>query len=86
MPGISLGGMDAAGAVISAVQTVMTVNGAPVVTVGSPVADHGKSPHKGVTMTAGSSVMSIDGIPVCRAGDPASCGHTASGQGWFNVD
>lgn len=86
MPGICLGGLDTAGGVVSATQAVVSADGAPVVTVGSPVADHGKSPHKGVTMVSGSSVMSIDGVPVCRAGDSASCGHVASGQGWFNVD
>lgn len=87
MPGISLVGVDAAGGVIiGGGQNFVKVNGAPVAVVGDAVAGHGKSPHAAPSMTAGSSLMKINGIPVCRSGDAASCGHTASGQPWFNVD
>ena len=86
MPGITLGGVESAGGVIIGSQSVVTVNGSPVAVLGDAVAGHGKSPHSNASMVAGSSVMSINGVPVCRAGDAASCGHSASGQGWFTVD
>jgi len=87
MPGISLVGVDSAGGtILGGGQTLVKVNGTPIAVVGDAVAPHGKSPHRSAKMVSGSAIMKINGIPVCRAGDSASCGHTATGQPWFNVD
>ena len=76
MPAVILDG-DFAGGVITATQTVVTVNGRKVVCVGDPVAPHGLGVHGGATMIQGSSTVFINGRAVCRDGDLASCGHTA---------
>lgn len=89
MAGIALVGIDSAGGThLGGGQNVLYIDGVAAVVVGDPVANHGSGSnrHTGVTMVTGSSVLFIDGKAVCRAGDLASCGHSSTGQDWFNID
>lgn len=84
--GITLKGVDVAGGVqLAGGQSIFKVNGIPVVMLGDPVGEHGKSPHNTPVMVEGSSLFRINGTPVVLAGHLASCGHPTSGQSLFKV-
>lgn len=86
MSGIAVVGLDSAGGPhLGGGQSILTVNGQPVVVVGDPVTPHGESSHAAAVMEEGSSIVTVNGIPVCREGDKASCGHTSTGRSWFTV-
>ncbi len=79
--GLSRVGIDTAGGIIQqGSNTFVSIEGALVVVVGSPVASHGDSPHRNATMIQGSDFVFIEGIPVCIQGSLASCGHMATGS------
>ncbi len=91
MPGVVKTNEDTAGGLILPLQSGWTIGGQPIGVVGCPVVTHSPCevpdpPHCAAIMAQGSAMFNIDGIPVCRAGDQASCGHPATGQGWFNVE
>lgn len=81
-------GIDSAGGgtITSAGQGFVKIGGELWIVVGDPVASHGTGGHASATMAAGSSFVSINGVPVCRLGDAATCGHTATGSGFVDVD
>ncbi len=56
-------------------QSLVKVNGIPLLVVGSTFASHksGKKSHGG-TLAAGSTLAKIDGVPLARIGDPVACG------------
>jgi uncharacterized Zn-binding protein involved in type VI secretion len=84
MPGISLVGVDTAGGLITGqLNTLMQVDGKFASVVGDVVAPH--PGHIRQVMQQGAPWFTIDGIPVCHAGDQASCGHSATGQAWFDI-
>lgn len=84
--GITVKNTDSAGGTqIGGSGAPWTVEGQPIVRLGDPVAGHGIGPHAGPVMAQGSSWMTIDGVPVCREGHLASCGHPATGRGWFTL-
>lgn len=85
MSGVTVTGKDRAGGIILPTQSMFQVGGNPVAVVGCPVVPHGKSPHNAPKMVEGVGWFTVNGIPVCHAGNKASCGHSASGQGWFNI-
>ena len=85
--GIALVGTDSAGgAHLGGGQSSWTLNGKEIVVLGDSV-----TPHKHgdttvyPTMVQSSSWMSINGIEVVRVGHAASCGHTSTGQDWFEI-
>jgi len=84
--GVSVVGVDAAGGtILGGGQPTWNLEGALIALKGDAVAGHGKSPHAGPSMAQGSSWFTIDGIGVVRAGHLATCGHSASGRGWFTI-
>ncbi len=89
MPGIVRCNDDTAGGTIRPLQTVAKINGEPIGVVGCPVDSHAPCPdpssHCSAVMVQGSTIAKISGVPICRAGDAASCGHTATGQGWARI-
>lgn len=85
--GVGLGGISRAGGVITSLQNAFTVDGSPVVVLGSPVASHGDSPHRSASIINGSAWMTWDGIPVSTGENNASCGHGITLESpWFQVD
>ena len=86
--GIAVKGKDTAGGTqLGGGQSFFTVEGAPVVLQGDPVAGHDPmvGPHVAPSMAQGSSWMTLNGVPVVRAGHAASCGHTSTGRGWWTI-
>jgi uncharacterized Zn-binding protein involved in type VI secretion len=79
--GVAVKDLDTAGGKqLAGGQTLVTINGKPIVLQGDPVAGHGDSPHNSPTMVEGSSLFKINGIPVVLDGHKASCGHTSTGR------
>jgi uncharacterized Zn-binding protein involved in type VI secretion len=87
MGGITVKGKDSAGGVqLAGQQSAWLVEGAAIVLKGDPVAGHGQAPHSGPVMAQGSGWMTLNGVPVVRAGHVATCGHAATGRGWFDIE
>lgn len=85
MTATSVETIDTAGGPLIATQGSWTLNGKAIVRLNDPVVGHGLAPHAGPKMVQASNWFSLDGKGVVRAGDLASCGHPATGQGWFNI-
>ena len=69
-------GLDIAGGpLLTPLVPTVTVNGAPIAVVGTPITPHGKFPHTGATMAQGSPNVYAGGKPVCGSTDLATCGH-----------
>lgn len=81
MPGITRQTTDTAGDfLLTPLQEFVTVEGQLWVVVGTPIDEHGSSPHNNPTMNQGSSFVKINGIAACHAGNTATCGHTSTGS------
>lgn len=81
MAGVARGGIDRAGGTIQGgLQTIATINGAPIAVVGDSVTGHGSGSHASAVMVQGSSIFTINGIPVVLAGMRASCNDQATGD------
>lgn len=79
--GVAVKSLDSAGGPqLAGGQSLVTINGQPVVLKGDPVTGHGKSPHSSPTMAEGSSLFKINGIPVVLEGHKATCGHPSTGR------
>lgn len=79
--GVAVQGLDSAGGTqLAGGQSLVTINGAPIVLKGDPVAGHGDSPHNAPTMVEGSSLFTINGVPVVLEGHKATCGHVSTGR------
>jgi uncharacterized Zn-binding protein involved in type VI secretion len=74
---------DIAGGAIIASQQWMSIDGVPVVVVGSVVLAHGF--HLENEMAVGSGWAAIDGAAICRQGDAAQCGDLGiASKNWFD--
>jgi uncharacterized Zn-binding protein involved in type VI secretion len=80
MAGISRAGVDTAGGVIQPTQSIATINGVPIATVGASVTGHGSGSHASAVMPTGSAIFTINGIPVVLAGMRATCNDQATGD------
>lgn len=86
MSQISLVGESSAGGmIVGPGDPTFTVEGKPVSVVGDVVMPHGLSPHNAPVMVQGSSWLTWNGKPVVVSGCMASCGHSADGDGWFEL-
>lgn len=88
MPGISTDIDTAAGSLIPS-QSFVRVDNELVIVKGDGVESHspcGTVPvHCAATMSNSSSFVNIDGVGVVIQGNSASCGHTATGQNFFQI-
>jgi uncharacterized Zn-binding protein involved in type VI secretion len=80
MAGIARAGIDEAGGIIQPTQSIATINGVPIATVGASITGHGNGSHSSAVMVGGSSLFTINGVPVVLAGMLASCNHEATGD------
>lgn len=79
--GIAVQGSDSAGGThLAGGQSLVRINGQPVVLKGDRVAGHGDGAHAGPGMVEGSSLFRINGVPVVLEGHRASCGHPSTGR------
>lgn len=80
MPAVGVLGLSSAGgAIISTPISKATIDGQPIVGVGSQIAPHGNGPHANAVMVEGNGKIVVDGVLVCVEGDAASCGHVLTG-------
>lgn len=80
-------GVDSAGGLITgALQTFVTISGAPWAVQGAAIEDHGSGPHNSATMAEGSPFVTIAGIAAVRADHLATCGHSATGSGHVTLE
>ena len=80
MAGIARAGIDTAGGIIQPTQSIATINGVPIATIGASITGHGSGSHSSAVMVEGSTLFTINGVPVALEGMRASCNHTASGD------
>ncbi|MNT56239.1 PAAR motif protein [compost metagenome] len=81
MAGIARAGVDSAGGIIQPTQSIATINGIPIATMGASITGHGSGSHSSASIVEGSSLFTINGVPVVLAGMRASCNDQATGDG-----